>query len=125
MYRSALESVGYSISQHFKVFEENDLPISKIMVVGGGTKNPEWMQIIADITGNTMRMPAVTIGASFGDAMMAAMGIRYFGSFADLGATIRPGATFVPNGSNHESYRRYQAIFDELYPATRELMRRL
>jgi xylulokinase len=125
MYRSALEGVGYSINQHFKVFAENRLAINKIMVVGGGTKNPQWMQIIADISGNTMTMPAVTIGASFGDAMMAAMGIRYFASFAELGATIRPGATFVPSGANHEKYGHYQSVFDELYPATRELMRRL
>lgn len=75
LYRSALESIGYSIAQHFSIFEEHNVEIHTIMAVCWGTKNPEWIQIVADITGKEIATAAVTIGASFGDAMMAAMGI--------------------------------------------------
>ena len=125
LYRSALEGVGYSINQHFRIFEENDVPVRKIMAVGGGTKNPLWMQIVSDITGKEIRTAGVTVGASFGDAMMAAMGIRYFSSFSDLANIIRPGTVYKPNMESHEVYKKYQEIFDGLYPATKELMHRL
>jgi xylulokinase len=125
MYRSALEAVGYSVNQHFKIFQENNLTINKIMAVGGGTKNPQWMQIMADITGQTIGTAGVTIGASYGDAMMAAMGIKYFASFAELAQLVRPGVTYTPNMVRHGRYKKYQQIFDELYLANKDLMHRL
>ena len=95
------------------------------MAVGGGTKNPVWMQIISDITGIEISTAAITIGASFGDAMMAAMSIDYFDSFADLSKLIKTGDRYIPNMDNHEKYKKYQKIFDELYLANKDLMHRL
>lgn len=125
MYRSALESVGYSIAQHFKIIEEHGVKINKIMAVGGGTKNPKWMQIIADITGKSISTAGVTIGASFGDAMMAAMGIHYFDSFDSLSKIIKRGESYTPNMENNKIYQKYQDIFEELYTSTKHLMHRL
>lgn len=125
LYRASLEGVAYSVNQHFKIFEENKVQINKIMAVGGGTKNPLWMQIVADVTGKEIRTAGVTIGASFGDAMMAAMGIHYFSSFADLGKIIKPGVTYHPDMEKHEAYKKYQAIFDKLYVETKDLMHQL
>ncbi|GHU80423.1 sugar kinase [Spirochaetia bacterium] len=125
LYRSALEGVGYSVNQHFKIFAEHKVPINKILAVGGGTKNPRWLQIIADITGKTIQTAGVTIGASYGDALMAAMGIHYYNSFADLAKIIKSGDVYKPNMEKHAVYEKYQAIFDELYLANKDLMRRL
>lgn len=125
MYRSALEAVGYAINQHFKIFREHKAPMNKIMATGGGTKNPLWLQMIADITGEVIRTPENTIGASFGDAMMAAMGIRYFSSYKELGDLIKEGPSYHPDMERHEAYKKYQAIFDELYIATKHLAHQL
>lgn len=127
MYRSALESVGYSISQQLQIMMSHAIPIDQIFAVGGGVKNPLWMQIIADITGKEISTPSVTIGASFGDALMAASGIQYpgFESFAALTNFIKPGKTYVPNMENHQIYQKYQAIYDALYPACQDLMHQL
>ena len=51
MYRSALESIGYSVSQHLDIFRKNGVEIKKVYAVGGGTKNKYWLQIICDICG--------------------------------------------------------------------------
>jgi xylulokinase len=125
LYRSALEGVGYSINQHFEIFAEHKVPVNKILAVGGGTKNPLWLQIIADITGKTLQTAGVTIGASYGDALMAAMGIHYYKSFGELAKIIRAGDTYKPDMAKHEAYKKYQAIFNELYLANKELMHRL
>jgi len=125
MYRSALESVGYSIAQHFNIFHEHEVKINKIMAVGGGTKNPAWMQMIADITNKTICTAKVTLGACFGDAMMAAMGIKYFDDFSELSKIIKAGETYTPNIENHKAYEKYIKIFDELYVATKDIMHKL
>lgn len=61
LYRSALESIGYSIAQHFSIFEEHKVEINKIMAVGGGTKNPLWIQMVSDITGKEIATAEVTM----------------------------------------------------------------
>ena len=124
MYRSALESVAYSVNQQLKIMLEHDVPIDQIFAVGGGVKNDLWMQIVADVTGKEISTPAITVGASFGDALMAASGIKYSGfeSFDRLTDFIKPGKTYHPNKENHEAYKKYQNIYDSLYPATVNLM---
>lgn len=122
LYKSALEGVCYSVSQHFKIFSENHIDIKNIMVVGGGTKNPEWMQILSDVTGRTLNTAEITIGASYGDTMLAAMGIGHFKDYSDIQEMIKVSKQYVPNLSNHEKYTYYQSIFDELYVRNKDLM---
>ncbi|HCR84017.1 MAG TPA: carbohydrate kinase [Lachnospiraceae bacterium] len=127
MYRSALESIGYSVNQQLMLMLNHNIPIDQIFAVGGGVKNELWMQIVADIIGRELSTPAITVGASFGDALMAASGIKYpgFESFAELTNFIKPGKTYIPNIENHEAYKKYQAIYDALYPVTADLMHQL
>lgn len=124
MYRSALEAVGYSVNQQLRIMMSHDVPIDQIFAVGGGVKNPLWMQIVADIVGKEISTPAITVGASFGDALMAASGIQYpgFESFSSLTNFIKPGKTYVPNMENHKIYEKYQAVYDALYESTVGLM---
>ena len=127
MYRSALESVGYSVNQQLKIMTSHDVPIDQIFAVGGGVKNDLWMQIVSDITGQELSTPSVTIGASFGDALMAALGIKWpgFEAFESLTKFIKPGKTYKPNMENHAVYTKCQSIYDALYPATMELMHKV
>ena len=127
LYRSALESVAYSVNQQLRIMMSHDVPIDQIFAVGGGVKNELWMQIVADVTGKEISTPAITVGASFGDALMAASGIQYpgFETFEKLTDFIKPGKTYIPNMENHEIYKKYQAIYDALYPATVDLMHQL
>ncbi len=125
MYRSALESVAYSVNQQIRLMEAHDnVNIDQIFAVGGGVQNPLWMQIVADVTGKEINTPLVTIGACFGDAMMAATAVKYpgFEDFAALTKFIKPGKTYYPDGKNHEIYKKYQDVYDRLYVVTAELM---
>ena len=127
IYRAALEAVACSLTQNVRLLEDVGLPVSQVIAVGGGTKNSAWMQIVADITGKTISTPAVTVGASFGDAMMAALGVHYdgFENFASLTKFIKPGKSYEPNMENHEKYKKFQSIYDRLYEATKDLAHEL
>ncbi|MDR3576087.1 MAG: FGGY-family carbohydrate kinase [Anaerolineaceae bacterium] len=125
LYKSALEGVGYSIEQHLEIIKEHDLPIKKIMAVGGGAKNTLWLKIIADITNQTIYTANVTIGAAYGDALMAALAFGQYKGFADFDGIIKPCQVIEPDAQNHERYIPYQKIFTQLYKATKELMHSL
>lgn len=125
IYRAALEGVACSLSQNVRLMEEVGLPVSGITAVGGGTKNPAWMQIVADVSGKDVIVPEVTVGASYGDALMAALGTGALHSFAELKSVIRPGRVYRPDAGRHRAYSTLREVYDALYPATRELMHRL
>lgn len=128
LYRSALEGVGYSVAQQIALMRGHEnVSIDRIIAVGGGTRNPVWMQIIADILGESISTPEITIGACYGDALMAALAVRHpgFEDYSSLTRFVRPGRIYTPNPQAHEAYRQYQALYDALYPVTAELAHRL
>lgn len=122
LYRSALEGIAFTIAQHIDIFRENHMSLDRVTAVGGGTKNDIWMQIIADICGIPIHLPKVTIGAAYGDALMAGIGIGTFDGFSALGPIIQPAKTYVPDLERHLAYAPYRSIFDELYTRNCDLM---
>jgi xylulokinase len=124
LYRSALESVGYSIAQQIALMESHpEVHLDRIIAVGGGTQNPVWMQIIADILGKPVDTPLETVGACFGDAMMAALAVKHpgFESYASLTSFIKPGRTYEPDMEKHKVYETYQKVYSALYESTKSL----
>ena len=121
MYKSALEGIGFSINQQIKIMESHEgINIDTIYAAGGGVQNEVWMQIVSDIIGKNILVPAITIGASYGDAMMAAIGIKSEGflEFSDITKHIKTGKIYTPNLINHEKYKKYQEIYDSIYYST-------
>jgi xylulokinase len=125
IYHAALEGVGYSMAQNIRIIEESGLPLRHLAVVGGGTKNALWMQMAADILGKPLSLPEVSIGGSYGCALIGALAIGDLGSFDELAAVIRPGTEIQPDMDRHRSYRRYQDVYEALYEATANLMHQL
>lgn len=123
--RSAYEAVCYSIKQHFDIFEELEVPIKNIMVTGGGTKNPLWIQMLSDILGLEIKTPAITIGASYGDALMAMIGTGNIESFEEASKLIKIGKTYKPVKENTEKYLKFYEVYNCLYNINKNLMHEL
>ena len=127
MYRSALEGVAYSINQQLLLMKAHNVPIDQIFVTGGGAQNDLWMQIVADVTGQEISLPAITVGASFGDALMAASAVKYpgFETYDNLLKYIKPSKVYKPNMGNHKVYQKYQEVYNDLYESTKDLMHKV
>lgn len=125
LYRSALEGIGFSVSQHMDIFRENGLNPSRILAAGGGTKNRMWMQMIADITGVSVAIAKETAGASYGDALMAAIGVGHYRDFASLKNVIRIETMLEPDPERTLQYKKLRPVFDRLYRDNRESMHAL
>lgn len=122
LYRSALEGVGYSIGQIMDVIQEHQVEPDRIMAVGGGALNRPWMQIVADILGRPLHINEVTVGASYGDALMAAVGSGVLPGFQALEQVIHIKETILPSPQAHRQYLPYRKMFDQLYQNNRALM---
>lgn len=125
IYRAALESIAYSIDQFVTLLKEHRLTVDTCICTGGGAKNATWLQIIADVTGCPVRTPKYPIGASYGDALIAAIGTGAIADFSQLKRLIEMGETFFPNPSNAEIYAARKQQFHRLYQNNINLMHSL
>lgn len=122
LYRSAIEGICHSIAQIIGILEAHDLPIRNMMMVGGGTKNSLWLQTVADVVGRPVHTANVTVGAAYGDALMAALVAGPYRNWDDLAQKVRPQHTIWPNAHNHAMFASRQSLFDALYQQTRHAM---
>ena len=105
IYRAFLEGIAYSIAQNILVLEENQVEIRRLTATGGGTKNRLLLQILADVTGREIFVPKVTIGASYGDAVLAMIGCGEIPSFEQAGKLFRYASSYKPDKERHLFYR--------------------
>ena len=121
VYQACLEGTAYGIGQHFDGYQEIGMETKKIMAVGGGTKNPKWMQIVSDVAGKELHLGQV-FGAAFGDALLAALGTGHFKSMDDVKKLITTRGTVTPDMQRHQIYQKYKDIYTKLYLNNKELM---
>jgi xylulokinase len=122
LFRAVYEGIAYGIRQILEVFEAAAGPPSRIVAVGGGTQGGLWTQIVTDVTGLEQVLPAQTIGASFGDALLAAIGTGLVPPQADWS---RVTTRLVPDASVRGIYDELYDTYCQLYPATKQQLHRL
>jgi xylulokinase len=122
MVRAGLEGICYSLRANVEVIKAHGLSVRRIFAVGGGTKNSLWLQCLADILEQEIQVPTVSIGASYGDALMAALAGGAFADFDQLSKTIQVSRVYAPNPENFPVYRKQERIFRGLYEATKDYM---
>jgi len=122
MFRAILEGIGYGVRHHVDVMTEMGVRPEEIVAVGGGTQNEVWMQAVSDIAGISQRVPAITLGASYGDAFLAGLGISMFDSYDDVGHWLNEARTIAPIPSHADVYRRLMKLYLELYQRTKDMM---
>ncbi|MDD3402004.1 MAG: FGGY-family carbohydrate kinase [Hespellia sp.] len=125
MYKAALEGIAYSIDQHVCIMEENGIEVTKIMAVGGGTKNESWLQIIADVTGKPVNTSKISVGAAYGDALMASLKAGFYKDWEALARVIEPKKTYVPNAEAARYYEGHKELFQKLYESNKTFMHTL
>ena len=123
--RAALEAVAYSLGSHMRMFQRHGLVPEDVIIAGGGTKNPVWMQIVADVIGRPVQVAEDWQTASYGDACMAAIGCGMLKDFRALKAAMPVSRPVLPDLERHALYQRYLDLYEKLYLDTSELMHQL
>jgi len=122
LYRAMLEATAYGVRHIFEFMREAGGRGERLVAVGGGTKGGLWTQIVSDVTGRPQDLPEQTIGASYGDALLAARSIGLAGPDTDWTRVL---ATVEPEAENRQVYDELYRIYRGLYPVTREQVHKL
>ncbi len=121
IYRAALEGIAFATNHIFETYRSIGAPPKTLLAVGGGTRNPVWLQATSDISGLPQTVRSVVQGASYGDAFLAALGVGAVGP-NDIRSWNRTAKRVIPSKANKAVYERQYGIFKELYRRNRDLM---
>lgn len=119
LYRAVIEGICYGTRHVTDTYGEIGQKVERLLAVGGGTKNALWLEATSHITGLDQEVREKTIGASYGDAFLAALALGKC-SREDIDAW-NPVARRVEARADPR-YEHNYAIFRKLYTATKELM---
>src|SRR5262249_47029450 len=122
--RAFLEGIAHGANHVLDTYAEAGEVPRSLFAVGGGTQNRIWSQSISDMTARSQILREITIGAAFGDALLAALAIGA-AIEADIGRWNPVAGEIRPDPSTAEVHARNGAVYRALYPATRALMHRL
>ena len=125
LYRALLEGVGYGIRHNIETMAEAGVPPRRILAVGGGTRNPLWLQIVSDIAGVEQHVPPRQHGAAYGDAFLAGVGAGVFTGIGQANRWARHEGTVRPDPQTRAHYEPYYRIFRELYESSTDAVHRL
>ncbi len=117
LFRAVYEGIAFGIRQILELLDTEANPVKRIVAVGGGTQGRLWTQIVSDVTGREQEIPEHTIGASYGDALMAAIGS---GLVPPQTNWARVAHTVAPNPATRPLYDELYELYTSLYPATRD-----
>ncbi|HKV20780.1 MAG TPA: FGGY-family carbohydrate kinase [Mycobacterium sp.] len=121
IFRAAYEGIAFGIRQILERFDDAHAG-ERTVAVGGGLRSPVWAQAVSDVTGRPQLVPEQAIGASYGDALLAAIGVGLVPPDTDWAKIARE---ITPDAGNRALYEDLYGTWCELYPATRDLVHRL
>ncbi|MDR1248166.1 MAG: FGGY-family carbohydrate kinase [Treponema sp.] len=112
IYRAFLEGVAYSLRDSL---ESANTGIGEIILVAGGAaRSPLWRQIIADVTGHSIRCPKDDVEANLGDVILAGVGTGCF-SYEDTQNWQVFDPPVKPRDEARKVYDRLFKIYKSVY----------
>ncbi len=99
-----------------QIAEFSGVKADSLVFAGGGSKGTLWSQILADVTGLTVRVPVVKEATALGCAIAAGVGVGVYSSLADAGESlVRWDREHIPNPENSEVYQQARQKWLEVY----------
>jgi xylulokinase len=121
IYRALIEGIAHGTRHVVDTYASAGIPPRHVEAVGGGTNNAVWVQSTSDVTGLTQHVRKKTIGASFGDAFLAAVGVGD-AKLSDISHWNPRARTLVPDTTTRQTYAKAHEVFRALYERNKDLM---
>jgi sugar (pentulose or hexulose) kinase len=113
--KAVLEGTAYQLESIRRAAAQiSGSVIEKLLVIGGGTRNPTWLQIKADVSDCELQLPPIPEATMLGAAMAAGIGAGIYASAEQaVGSISKKDSRIVsPDKRTHESYRK---LYEEGY----------
>jgi xylulokinase len=125
--RAVLEGITFSLRDALELMRTaGNKEINKIISIGGGAKNEDWLQMQADIFNATVIKLTSEQGPALGSAIIAAMGCKWFDSYEDcIDTFIGYEKEFTPNPDAVAVYEKAYKVYAQVYQNTKAMNEQL
>ncbi|MFD9445839.1 FGGY-family carbohydrate kinase [Streptomyces sp. NPDC060006] len=117
LYRAALEATAFGVRHNVEAMRAAGADIRRVVAVGGGTRGGLWTGIVSSVTGLEQEVRAVSLGASYGAAFLAADAVG--DPRIDVWNPVRERV--APDPRLRARYDELYDLYLRLYPATRDI----
>ncbi|MBM3499028.1 MAG: hypothetical protein FJX74_10195 [Armatimonadetes bacterium] len=122
--KAILEGICYELNLNLTALAASGIHIDCLRATGGGSRNADWLQIKADVTGTRVVTLNVSETGCLAGAILGAVAKGYYGSVDEACAQlVHEKAEFGPQEPNRGQYEQLYRTYKELWPAIRETMR--
>lgn len=116
LYLATLQALAYGTRHIIERMNSSGHNIERIVVCGGGTKNPYWLRENADATGCEIHLVGEEDAVTLGAALLAAVAGGAFASMPQAAASmVRPGGSVAARGHTKAFHDAKYAIYLQLY----------
>jgi gluconokinase len=115
--RALLEGIGFRFKSLLEVLLEIGLDVQQIVASGGFTKSGLWLQVMADILGRELSVPASGETSALAAAFWAALAAGCAGSMEEIRNWVKHGHACRPIPENTAVYERLYPLYTKLYQA--------
>jgi xylulokinase len=123
MTRCVMEGVTFALRDSLEIIQSLEVPVRQVRASGGGSKNPMWRQMQADVFGKKITTLEVEQGPAYGVALLAAVGDGAYKSIESAcQATIKVADETPPNRAAVKNYNRLFPIYQDLYSQLKDSM---
>jgi autoinducer-2 kinase len=124
MFRSLEENAAIvSMLNLEEIFTFTGVSTDSITFAGGASKAPLWSQILADVTGKEIKIPAVTEATALGGAFACGVAIGEYDSIASVAKELVTwDKKYEPNAANYSQYQDIAAKWKQAYKAQLKLV---
>ncbi|TJY42439.1 xylulokinase [Cohnella pontilimi] len=117
--RAVMEGITFSLNESVDLFRAAGKSVDTIISIGGGAKNPVWLQMQADIFNAEVVALENEQGPGLGAAMLAAVGCGWFPSLGECAqAFVRRSRTYKPDPASVKRYEELFRIYQNVYTQT-------
>ena len=118
MARAVLEGVAFAIRDSVEIARSLGVDVAASTVCGGGAKSPLWLQMLANVLGIELRLPATEQGPGYGGALLAAVAAGVYPDVAAAcDAVVGVRATVEPDPAAVAAYEACYQAWRRMYPA--------
>jgi xylulokinase len=117
LFRAVLEGVSMNVRlllERFERFRGQSLP--ELNIIGGGSRNPYWMRLLAEISGRRITTTNLKQEANcFAAAQCAGVGVGVYRDFNEVKQMFKVEQAYQPDPAITEFYDRKYAAFLQAY----------
>jgi FGGY-family pentulose kinase len=126
LFRAVIEGVSFGSELILETMRNNGFKPDRIVIAGGATRSPLWLQIHADVSNLPLTLTKVSDAPALGCAILAAAGA---GIYPDIQTAadkmVQVSGVIEPNSEKHKEYQLFYENYKQTYQTVSILRKNL